>query len=92
MIPKDAAVSATNHIIPHLAQRKEIYFFPVIEHAEYLVLSLNDHNFMLSEEDEKKELLKYLNSPYWKIISQEESVILLKKSYVPVKKEKKWVL
>jgi uncharacterized membrane protein len=90
LIPKDAAVSATNHIIPHLAQRKDIYFFPIIENAEYLVLSLNDHNFMLTKEDEKNEILKYLNSPYWEIIAQEESVILLKKSYTPVNKEKKW--
>jgi uncharacterized membrane protein len=43
MIPPDASVSASNTIVPHLAYRPEIYLFPEIRDAEYIVL-LDDGN------------------------------------------------
>ncbi len=37
-IPREAAVSAGNVLIPHLSDRKRIYHFPVIRDAEYVAV------------------------------------------------------
>jgi len=37
-IPKGATVSATNHIGAHLAHRRYLYTFPLVEDAEYVVV------------------------------------------------------
>ena len=38
LIPADAAVSASNVIVPHLADREKIYLYPVLNDAEYVAL------------------------------------------------------
>lgn len=77
-IPKDARVSASNMLLPHLAQRKFIYFFPTVKDAEYIVFSLFDNYYLFSQEENEKSRLKYLSDPRWEIISVEYPVILLK--------------
>lgn len=42
LIPKWAAVSANNSLVPHLSQREKIYVFPNISDARYIVLDLQD--------------------------------------------------
>lgn len=78
-IPKNAKVSASNVITPHLAQRQHIYFFPTVNDAEYVVFSLFDNNYLMSEEENNRHRNNYLNSPDWKVIGQEYPVFLLKK-------------
>lgn len=38
LIPDDAIVSASNVIVPHIADRKSIYLYPVVNDAEYLAI------------------------------------------------------
>ncbi len=38
LIPDDAALSASNTLVPHLANRDEIYTFPIIKDAEYIAV------------------------------------------------------
>ena len=38
LIPDNAAVSASNVIVPHIANREKIYLYPVLNDAEYVVL------------------------------------------------------
>ena len=84
-IPKDARVSASNVITPHIAQRQVIYFFPTVNDAEYIVFSLFDNNYLMSAEENDKQREKYLNSPYWEVIEKDYPVFLLKKRTEPLK-------
>lgn len=79
-IPKNAKVSASNVLLPHLAQRAYIYYFPKVADAEYLVLSVFDNNYLHNKEINDKEKEKYLSSPDWEVVGREFPVILLKKN------------
>jgi len=83
-IPKEARVSASNIIAPHLAQRKHIYFFPTVKDAEYIVFSVFDDNYLMSSEENEKHREQYLNSPNWEIIAKAYPVFLLKKRDRPI--------
>lgn len=78
LIPSDAKVSASDHLFPHLAQRKSIYIFPTVKDAGYIVFSVYDDYFMISHNENEISRNKYLESPEWKIIAQEFPVFLLK--------------
>jgi hypothetical protein len=78
-IPKNARVSASNVITPHIAQRQFIYFFPTVNDAEYIVFSMSDNNYLMSPEENQKHRNNYLNSPDWMIVGKEYPVFLLKK-------------
>ena len=38
LIPDEASVSASNAIVPHIANREKIYLYPVVNDAEYLAI------------------------------------------------------
>ncbi|QGY43249.1 DUF2079 domain-containing protein [Maribellus comscasis] len=78
-IPSQASVSASNTILPHLAQRQKIYFFPVIKDAGYIVFSVYDNNYLHSQMGNEKIRNNYLSSPDWKIAAKEFPVFLLKR-------------
>ncbi len=89
VIPKDAKVSASNLITPHLAQRRFIYFFPTVKDAEYIVFSVFDDNYLMSPEENEKHREQYLNSPNWEIIAKAYPVFLLKKREHPISETSK---
>lgn len=78
-ILENARVSSSNVITPHIAQRQFIYFFPVVNDAEYIVFSMSDNNYLMSVEENDKHRNNYLNSPEWQIIGKEYPVFMLKK-------------
>lgn len=82
-IPKTAKVSASEDFFPHLAQRFNIYFFPEVNDAEYIVFSVFDDYFRKSHMENEKIRNSYLNSPDWEIIAEEFPVFLLKKKQIP---------
>lgn len=77
-IPAKAKVSASNIILPHIAQRQHIYFFPVVKDAEYIVFSVFDNNYLYSHTTNEDKRNKYLHDPNWEIIAKEFPVFLLK--------------
>lgn len=77
-IPSTAKVSASNNILPHLAQRQFIYFFPYVGDAEYIVFSVEDDNYLYSHENNEKERNNYFSDPKWKIVASKPPVYLLK--------------
>jgi hypothetical protein len=44
-IPDGESVSAQSDLAPHLSSRREIYVFPVIENAKYVLLDLEGETF-----------------------------------------------
>lgn len=77
-IPTKAKVSASNVILPHIAQRQNIYFFPNVKDAEYIVFSVYDNHYLYSHTFNEKKRNKYFLNPNWEIIAKEFPVFLLK--------------
>ncbi|MGP8214140.1 MAG: DUF2079 domain-containing protein [Bacteroidia bacterium] len=81
LIPADAKVSASASIVPHLAQRSNIYEFPQVDDAQYIaVFSFHDY-YNVGEGQYNQEFYKYVFSPEWKIIADEYPFILFKKEH-----------
>jgi uncharacterized membrane protein len=83
LIPDDAKVSASNMFVPHLAQRQKIYFFPTVNDAEYIVFSVFDNYYLISQQENETSRLKYLSDPKWEVVSVEYPVFLLKYNEKP---------
>lgn len=77
-IPPKAKVSASNYLLPHLAQRQYIYFFPDVRDAEYIAFSVFDDNYLISHEINEQNRNNYLSDPNWEIVARDFPVFLLK--------------
>jgi uncharacterized membrane protein len=77
-IPPDAKVSASNMLLPHLAQRNFIYFFPEVKDAEYIVFSVLDNCYKMTPYENEMARIKYLSDRKWEAVSIEYPVFLLK--------------
>lgn len=87
IIPKDAVVCASNHLVPHLAFRDKIYMFPNVFDAEYIALLETDCNDKFYPFQNSiscyLEIKKYLQNNNWEIKYRKNGVLLLqKKSYL----------
>jgi uncharacterized membrane protein len=78
-IPGDAGVSVSDHLFPHLSQRKTVYLFPKVDNAEYILFSVFDDNFVYSHMENEKCRNAYLEDPEWAVIEKSFPVFLLKK-------------
>jgi uncharacterized membrane protein len=78
-IPKNAAVSAQCQLVPHLAMREYIYEFPVIRNAEYIAVLLGEMTHPLYQSDFDLRVREFKKSPDWKIIYEENDLIILKR-------------
>ena len=50
-IPPEASVSAQDELLPHLSHRREIYLFPTIEDADYILMDRLGSTYPLEAED-----------------------------------------
>ncbi len=82
-IPPDAPVSASEHLLPHLAQRKGIYFFPDTGDAVYIAFFTNRDNYMLTPAQYQDWAGKYLHDPDWKQVTALPGFVLLKRKDIP---------
>jgi len=79
-IPKDAIVSASTPLTPHLAFREKIYQFPIVKDATYIVLLITKNNtYPLSEVEFSKQLNEYLNNDNYKVQYRKNDLLILKK-------------
>ncbi len=80
IIPKDATVSMSDRIIPHLAFRRKPYFFPMVEDAEYIAL-IDSSFFPLTRDQYNSELNKYKSDSTWSVIVHDPPLLILKKRF-----------
>lgn len=78
-IPKDAKLSATFYLVPHLADRKVIYKYPIIRDAEYIFLVDDYNHYENTRERFIIEQDSLLHSPYWEKIDSTRNSFLLKR-------------
>ncbi|HEY4800347.1 MAG TPA: DUF2079 domain-containing protein, partial [Bacteroidia bacterium] len=79
LIPENAKVSAQAAFVPHLAFRDYIYQFPVINDAEYVVLSYEEFFYPLTKEKFMEQAGELLSSHDWERIYDKNAMIILKK-------------
>ncbi len=79
MIPENAAVSAHSPFLPHLALRENIYQFPVIKDASYIVFSDKEEPYPLSGEEFKKLTNELCTGNGWAILAKRNGITLLKR-------------
>lgn len=79
-IPEHAAVSAQAPFVPHLALRNDIYQFPIVNNANYIVYSLNESSYPLTKEQFDKKLDEILNSGQWEFVYVGEISILKRRN------------
>ncbi len=79
-IPKNAIVSAQSPFLAQLAYRDNIYQFPIVKNAEYIVFSTNEVPFPLDEESFEHIVEDLLNQKLWEVYCEFEGFKILKKN------------
>ncbi len=75
-IPADANVSASSKLLPHLAFRKKIYYYPRVEDAEYICLFKND-TWPASQEQSDEKIIQLVAKEGWKVLVDKNNFLLL---------------
>jgi uncharacterized membrane protein len=78
-IPKNASVSAQSAFVPHLSCREKIYQFPLINDAQYILLSPKDNHYPLDSARYFDILNGLKSSVSWTIMEGDENFILFKR-------------
>ena len=79
LIPPDAKVCASEALLPHLSQRKDVYEFPDVEDAEYLAVFTFHNYYLIDEKTYAKVLDSYILNPSWKMIAYDPPFLLMKR-------------
>jgi len=79
LIPENAKISSQSSFIPHLVLRDNIYQFPIIKDAEYIIFSTKESSYPLSSEDFLKEIDELISSKEWRIKFKNNHFTILRK-------------
>ncbi|MBE9485255.1 MAG: DUF2079 domain-containing protein [Bacteroidetes bacterium] len=80
VIPPGAIVSAQSPFVPHLALRDNIYQFPIIKDAEYIVISAREGPYPLSKEAFAGEIDKLKASGDWEVLYWEDGFYIFRRA------------
>jgi uncharacterized membrane protein len=80
-IPDDAIVSAQNSFVPHLALRENVYQFPIIKNAEYVIYSPKEDTYPLTDSLFKMQTLALESSGNWDFVYHDKDIVLLKRKF-----------
>lgn len=79
MIPDEANLSCINFVAPHVSFRKNIYQFPDIHDAEYILLVSSETSYPLRGASLEEQIRYLQNSADWTTVSANKGVYLFKK-------------
>ncbi len=79
LIPSDANLSALNVFAAHLSFRKNIYQFPDVHDAEYILLATTNTSYPITGQELEIKIREYKASPNWETISSSKRIYLFKK-------------
>ncbi|MBI3501122.1 MAG: DUF2079 domain-containing protein [Bacteroidetes bacterium] len=82
LIPENAKVSAQSPFVPHLAFREYIYQFPVINDAEYIVVSSEEFFYPLNKESFAVQLAMLESSKEWEKIYERNGMVIWKRKII----------
>ena len=78
-IPENAIVSAQSPFLPHLALRDNIYQFPLIKDAEFIIYSGKEGSYPLEKSAFNSLTQELENSIRWKVLYKDENITILQK-------------
>jgi uncharacterized membrane protein len=78
-IPADAAVSAQNHLNPHLTQRAKVYILPRLEDAEYVLVGVTTYPYVEPVEEFHAAVRDLLTDPDFGIVTATDGYILFQR-------------
>jgi len=82
LIPKNEEIKVSAHFsfVPHIAFRKTLYEFPIVEDADYIAVLLGEGTYPLRTEEAFLDSVKlYKNSPKWQTVYDENSTVILRR-------------
>lgn len=84
-IPDGESVSAQSDLAPHLSNRREIYVFPVIENAKYVLLDLQGETFpaQLLGIPYRDQVRRLRDDPRYELILEESGYLLFRRRTSP---------
>lgn len=78
-IPCDAVISAQSPFVPHLSLRDNIYQFPVIKDATFVIFSKNEETYPMEKEDFNVLTEKLKNDSLWETHYKNNEITIMKK-------------
>ncbi|MEI8201729.1 MAG: DUF2079 domain-containing protein [Bacteroidota bacterium] len=78
-IPKQAVVCTQGTFLPHLALRDNIYLFPAVKDAQYIIYSEKEDTWPLSKEDFDATMDKVMQSREWAVDFKNEDIVVLRR-------------
>jgi hypothetical protein len=78
-LPADAAVCASGKIIPHLALRDHIYYFPRYEQADYVLVFLEKDTYPLKHNEFAQNISDLRTSQAWQVLYEDKQLLLMKR-------------
>lgn len=82
-LPATVAISAQSPLVPHLANRQNIYLFPEIYNANYIVLDTSLSSYPINKSGLKYKISLLKKSPYWQIKKEVKTLIIFQKRVLP---------
>ena len=79
VIPRDAAVSSSGTLNPHLAFRQKDYYFPRVDDAAYIAVMNGIDTWPLEKDQFREEINKYLLSDEWVKLVDEYPLLILQR-------------
>jgi hypothetical protein len=78
-IPPGVPVSASARVLPHLAFREKIYYFPRISDAEYVCLLHRNNSYPLTQPQFEEAISALQRSGSWSVLDSTNDILLLKR-------------
>lgn len=78
-IPDSAVLSATGNVLPHLAFRKKIFYFPQINEADFVCISKTASTYPVSQEIFDSRVRELRESKNWKIMMEEKDCLIFQR-------------
>ncbi len=78
-VPADAAVSAQNHLNPHLTQRAKVYIFPRLEDAKYVLVDVTTYPYVEPVEEFHAAVRDLLTDPDFGVVTATDGYILFQR-------------
>ena len=77
-VPNAVSVSASSNLVPHLVCRKELYQFPILRNADYILYGAFDNQYPISKKESVSILDSLVESKKYSIVQKDKGLILLK--------------
>jgi len=84
-IPGNASVSGSGRLLPHLAYREKVYYFPIVKDADYIIVFKRNDYYPLMKDDYEKAVASYESNADWRLLENTEDVLLFKRIHAAQK-------